>query len=62
MYEVWWTVRSLEYDYDSGRTFDDRNEAWSFYGSYIDGEDIDSVGLYYIDGDGNEKELATWSR
>lgn len=63
MYEVRWTYRNGG---ENCEPFDDdRDKAWKFYDEHV-GENalycVDSVGLYYTDGDGNEKELASWSR
>lgn len=62
MYEVRWTM--VITGNDNFMPFDDRDKAWKFYDACVDDdlECIDSVGLYYTDGDGNEKELAVWCR
>jgi len=36
--------------------------AWRKYHSLEEADGIDSVTLYYADGDGAERELASWSR
>jgi len=59
MYEVRWTLINGEDKYDP---FETQGPAWSLYDTLQECDDIDSVGLYYTDGDGNEKELASWSR
>ena len=59
MYEVRWTMKA---GYDMDDLHDDESEVWRKYHALEEADGIDSVGLYYTDGDGKEKELATWSR
>ncbi len=59
MYEVRWDYTDGTYRHSE---FCTSEEAWKFFSILEEGDLIDSVGLYYTDGDGNEKELAVWCR
>jgi len=63
MYEVRWTT-ILGNDYCD--SFDEERRAWRRFEevkkSSRECDDLDSVGIYFVDGDGNEKELGVWSR
>ena len=59
MYEVRWTMTA---GYDMDDLHDDESSAWRKYHSLEEADGIDSVALYYTDGDGAERELASWSR
>jgi len=59
MYEVRWTMKA---GYDMDDLHDDESFAWRKYHSLEEADGIESAALYYTDGDGAEKELASWSR
>ena len=59
MYEVRWTRTDGR---DECYPYDNRQDADRLYSLLEGSKSVDSVGLYYTDGDGNEKVLATWIR
>lgn len=59
MYEVRWTMIG---GHDIDLPYDHEGDARQFFHALEENPYIDSVGLYYTDGDGAEKELAVWSR
>ena len=59
MYEVRWTMIGGS---DHELPYDDEKKAWYGFHALVGEPEVDSVGLYYVDGDGAEKELMVWSR
>lgn len=59
MYEVRWMYIDGDEDCEA---FIAEDKAYKTYEDIKEFRSIDSVGIYYTDGDGNEKELASWSR
>jgi len=57
-YKVKWKVDGVYKD----QKFDSLEFAWRKYHSLEEADGIESVGLYYTDRNGNEKELAVWCR
>lgn len=60
MYEVRWTCMIISRD--GLEEYDDEDKARKAFDDIKESRGIDSVGLYYIDGDGAEREMASWSR
>jgi len=44
------------------KSFDEEIDAWMRYCDLIETDGISSVGIYGIDGDGEEMALAVWCR
>jgi hypothetical protein len=59
MYEVRWTYIDGTEDYEE---YEDERNAWKAFDDIKESRGIENVGLYYVDGDGAEKELEVWSR
>lgn len=57
MYEVRWEIDGKEFV----ETLDSQTKAMKLYEDIRDDGFAKSSGVYYTDGDGNEKELASWS-
>jgi len=60
MYEVRWSLISGAPD--CMKSFDEEIDAWKRFYELTETDGISSVGIYGIDGDGAEMELAVWCR
>ena len=60
MYEVRWTC--MINGKDGLDEYDNEDKAYKAFDDIKESRGIENVGLYYVDGNGAEKELEVWSR